>query len=450
MCCTPIQFGNITNVKVMRDGDGDGKCQEENGKWVPCPPGVATGSKLRNGKPLGQTIANLTNTPAAPNPADDYIRNTPQPYFGAWLEARGTPYRELDNPQRRTLQATYMQLVTEERARRQQERRTNLQKTNPEILDENGNVKQEIIDNYLTEHRKKTADRAKQIEQQSQTQISQKSKQAAQRISMPQEPDEYELRQQYEYDNPRPERQDYDTTPDGLSEYRTALSDWEYDRDTYVYEEIDNASNPFRGMDDDIETAFNHTMIGKDGKTYESIITRTYWSNDDGLTIKGGIYDTETGKEIATYTRTLFAGNDPHTVYHDLLVFNEDHQGLGLASQFNAMNELIYQEIGINTITVTGASGQTMNGATHWPANGFTWDPETDSKTEFLNLIEQAINEQAIQNPIEAAILNELIETARKQTGYNSPLIAGDFIQWPEATQYFKNQNASFPYRRDI
>lgn len=31
----------------MIDGDGDGKCKEEGGKWVPCPPGVTRGSVLR-------------------------------------------------------------------------------------------------------------------------------------------------------------------------------------------------------------------------------------------------------------------------------------------------------------------------------------------------------------------------------------------------------------------
>lgn len=30
--------------KPMRDGDGDGKCQERGGKWVPCPPNVSKGS----------------------------------------------------------------------------------------------------------------------------------------------------------------------------------------------------------------------------------------------------------------------------------------------------------------------------------------------------------------------------------------------------------------------
>lgn len=32
--------------KPMRDGDGDGKCQERGGKWVPCPPNVGNGTFL--------------------------------------------------------------------------------------------------------------------------------------------------------------------------------------------------------------------------------------------------------------------------------------------------------------------------------------------------------------------------------------------------------------------
>lgn len=59
--CVHIEYSQITGVKVlgpklgdgpstpngeMVDGDGDGKCQEEGGKWVPCPPGVASGTKL--------------------------------------------------------------------------------------------------------------------------------------------------------------------------------------------------------------------------------------------------------------------------------------------------------------------------------------------------------------------------------------------------------------------
>lgn len=66
MCCFPLDFTSITSVKVMRDGDGDGKCQEEDGKWVPCPPGVVTGTRLRNGKPLGQTVGQITQQVSKP------------------------------------------------------------------------------------------------------------------------------------------------------------------------------------------------------------------------------------------------------------------------------------------------------------------------------------------------------------------------------------------------
>lgn len=72
-----MSFSDIASVKVvgprigagrsstpgkMRDADNDGKCQEENGKWIPCPPGVgdgnvinATGQAIRKiGEPIGK------------------------------------------------------------------------------------------------------------------------------------------------------------------------------------------------------------------------------------------------------------------------------------------------------------------------------------------------------------------------------------------------------------
>jgi len=58
--CNAISFSSITSVKVIGapiggrrdpskpliDADNDGKCQEENGKWIPCPPGIGTGSVI--------------------------------------------------------------------------------------------------------------------------------------------------------------------------------------------------------------------------------------------------------------------------------------------------------------------------------------------------------------------------------------------------------------------
>jgi len=43
----PSLGGRRTPASEMIDGDSDGKCQEEGGKWIPCPPGVRTGSALR-------------------------------------------------------------------------------------------------------------------------------------------------------------------------------------------------------------------------------------------------------------------------------------------------------------------------------------------------------------------------------------------------------------------
>jgi hypothetical protein len=38
--------------KPLVDGDGDGKCRERGNRYVPCPPGVRAGTRLRNGVPL--------------------------------------------------------------------------------------------------------------------------------------------------------------------------------------------------------------------------------------------------------------------------------------------------------------------------------------------------------------------------------------------------------------
>jgi hypothetical protein len=42
--------------KPMIDGDNDGKCQEEGGKWVPCPPGVAAGTVVNATESLMKAV----------------------------------------------------------------------------------------------------------------------------------------------------------------------------------------------------------------------------------------------------------------------------------------------------------------------------------------------------------------------------------------------------------
>ena len=73
--CTAILFSSINSVKVIGpsigsrldpskpiiDADNDGKCQEENGNWIPCPPGVGTGSVVNA---AGQLIDKVREQPA--------------------------------------------------------------------------------------------------------------------------------------------------------------------------------------------------------------------------------------------------------------------------------------------------------------------------------------------------------------------------------------------------
>lgn len=79
--CVHIDFANIQNVKVVgpkigsgrgsskrpRDADNDGKCQEEDGKWIPCPPGVSDGNVIDSAgnavRKIGATIGEMAEKP---------------------------------------------------------------------------------------------------------------------------------------------------------------------------------------------------------------------------------------------------------------------------------------------------------------------------------------------------------------------------------------------------
>jgi hypothetical protein len=51
----------------MIDGDGDGKCQEEGGKWVPCPPGVGDGNVV---DAAGKIVRAVEKTTSKKKPTD--------------------------------------------------------------------------------------------------------------------------------------------------------------------------------------------------------------------------------------------------------------------------------------------------------------------------------------------------------------------------------------------
>lgn len=85
--CVGWEFSNIQSVKVigpkigrgsvasMRDGDGDGKCQEEDGKWIPCPPGVGDGNVIdaagRAVRTIGESIGKKPDS--KPEPAHNTL-----------------------------------------------------------------------------------------------------------------------------------------------------------------------------------------------------------------------------------------------------------------------------------------------------------------------------------------------------------------------------------------
>jgi hypothetical protein len=70
--CNSISFAAISSVKVIGtpigsrpdpskpiiDGDNDGKCQEEGGRWIPCPPGIGDGSVVDS---VGRAIRKISS-----------------------------------------------------------------------------------------------------------------------------------------------------------------------------------------------------------------------------------------------------------------------------------------------------------------------------------------------------------------------------------------------------
>lgn len=89
--CNSISFASITSVKVIGspiggrpdpskpliDADNDGKCQEENGKWIPCPPGIGTGSVVNA---AGEAVGKIQQAATQPRTIDDVVADRRQKF----------------------------------------------------------------------------------------------------------------------------------------------------------------------------------------------------------------------------------------------------------------------------------------------------------------------------------------------------------------------------------
>jgi len=321
-------------------------------------------------------------------------------------------------------------------------------------LDEDGNLQPELVDQYITAVREKADKKAQKILDNAKNQLGTRNKTAANEFDLydwtKSEEDFYEDAEQiWLEDNPEPEREDYENDEDYNSDY----DDWENRKETEINE---IANNEINGRDAKWASAatamFNHEFTGLDGKTYTTRIVHTrYNAYDNSLSFRGEIYN-ENGTKIGFFDRDI--NTDNLSVYHSHLKVDKDYRDAGLASTINALNEQIYNRIGIETITVQGVSSpggkDGYKGATHWPKNGFTW-ADDEEKNDFLRIIQRAIDEapyEAFRDPIERRILQELHDAAKND--YNTTITPADLLNWPGAEEWFQEVAASINYRRDL
>lgn len=206
-----------------------------------------------------------------------------------------------------------------------------------------------------------------------------------------------------------------------------------------------------------IKSIIEHEYTGNDGQKYRTKIDNITVS-EDGINIEGTILNHK-GTQIGDFNRTI--DTDAEQVEHVRLVLNETSQGLGLASQFNARNEILYKEMGIKTIYAGALSSPSgYKGATHWPRNGYDW-ADMRSKIEFLSTIQAAIRKHLAENTNgksqyfdsteQALQLKELADRAASESlGRTDRLTAGDLLHWPGADKWFQKAYSTIDYRRPI
>lgn len=395
--CNQINFSAIVGIKILRDGDGDGKCQEEDGKWVPCPPGVANGSVVdRTGRAigkLGQTIGHSTTKPTTTLNRDHDIGTTPH---------------------------------------------------SPSLTPEG--IKQAIA-----KRRAERAERARIIAEAA-NDLPDSNKDAARRFYMDDfsPPSDYmedhpNWMDDWEENNPQPVK-----TPDmSASEHSDALDEWSGNRE-YAFQKYieDLTTQNEENAIDAMGRVFSYKFKGKDGEQYYVVVVGGRVYDSGGIQIEGNVVQRNGGKTAGEYTRIFYPG-DEGTVNHDFFFIDEQFQNAGIASAVNGRNEQLYKLMGFTNIETHGVSNKKMKGATHWPKNGFDWKDETN-RNEFLSFLKRTVtlNEMSRQ---EYDYLHSLIDQAEKED-FNSPnrLTASDFLFWNQAENHFKKYEADFYYRRDI
>ena len=225
---------------------------------------------------------------------------------------------------------------------------------------------------------------------------------------------------------------------------------------------------------------YEYEFLGNDGKTYSTKLNSAMKNESGSFSMSGKIYN-ESGEEVGFFDRTFVP--DEATVYHDHLKLEEGTRGSQISGILNSRNEIMYQEMGYETIALGALSGQDYNGATHWPKLGYDWLDE-DQKELGLRAVEDALTEFALaikENPDALPMMTKVIEDkddpdiktevripifasreeaesvalliaiARDQEfGDSDGLTAGDFVNWSGAELFFQQKGIQIELSRAI
>lgn len=196
---------------------------------------------------------------------------------------------------------------------------------------------------------------------------------------------------------------------------------------------------------------FDVTFPDKNGNTYSTQLTGLS-AHDDYISIEGYIIDAD-GDFVGSFSRVLSVGDDEEPfVYHDIFKLAEGYQKEGIGSSFIAATELAYVAAGFDYIKVSGVSSRGWNGATQWPKNGFDWYSLAD-KEDFLSHIRSAVNSDSVDFGSEERrdLIRALLKKAQ-QEGLGDPdrVTAADLLEFPGAEKHFQERSANVDYKRKL
>jgi DNA polymerase III epsilon subunit-like protein len=156
--------------------------------------------------------------------------------------------------------------------------------------------------------------------------------------------------------------------------------------------------------------------------------------------------------QVGYSSRQIVINGDEMHANHENLFIRDAAQGKGIGSLFNAKNEGVYEEMGIQRIFTQGQSSELGEsvGGTHWPRNGFTWAGEK-SKQDFIKAIDNALRKRKSKFSEEERERISSLYRKNPSTGkFETDASAEELIDFEYADQLFQEKDEEFMFKRDI